>query len=446
MRGRITSLLESLGASYWFIPSLMAAFSAFLALFAIHLDQSGHTSFLSRSSLISFNEPSGARSLVSTIASSMITVAGTIFSITLAVLQLTSSQFGPRLLSNFMRDRGNQIVLGTFVSTYIYCLLVIRAIREGGEVGTSFVPHLSVLLALFFALASLGVFIFFIHHTASSIQAGTIVTRIAGDISGAIQKLFPEKGERVPPIPRPSGVTAIVETTKAGYLQGLDERALLTFAVKQEAVLEVLPAFGTFLLPGQPLVRVYLNEELTGESLEERTVLFRSLEGQFTLGPRRSGVRDLDFLFAQLTEMALRALSPSMNDAVTAMRCTDRIAQGLLELEGRNLSGMREKDGQLRLLLPELDTAQIVHQSLGELRRFSADNLLYSRHLLATYGKLLSLVESASLKQAIHEEAKRVLEGAEAELLPKDFRELESCYRDAIQTTTLTLGAPTLQS
>ena len=446
MRSRLASLLESLGASYWFVPTLMAAFSAFLALFAIYLDQSGYTAFLSRSSLISFNEPSGARSLVSTIASSMITVAGTIFSITLAVLQLTSSQFGPRLLSNFMRDRGNQIVLGTFVSTYIYCLLVIRAIREGGEFGTFFVPHLSVLLALFFALASLGVFIFFIHHTASSIQAGTIVTRIAGDISGSIGNLYPKKRERINPTPRPAGSAALVATTKAGYLQGLDEDALLAFAVKHEVVLEVLPAFGTFLLPGQPLVRVYLNEELAGEGMEKRTELFQSLAGQFTLGPRRSGVRDLDFLFAQLTEMALRALSPSMNDAVTAMRCTDRIAQGLLELDGRNLSGMREKDGQLRLLLPEMDTAEMLHQALGEMRRFSADNLMYSKHLLATFGKLLSLIESSSLKQAIHEEAKRVLKGAEAELLPEDFRELEDCYQDAVQTTKLTPGTPTLQS
>lgn len=186
MRSRLTSLIESLSTSYWFIPSLMAAFSAFLALFAIYLDQSGYTAFLSNSSLISFNEPSGTRSLVSTIASSMITVAGTVFSITLAVLQLISSQFGPRLLNNFMRDWGNQLVLGTFVSIYIYCLLVIRAIREEGEFSTFFVPHLSVFLALFFALASLGVFIFFIHHTAS---------------------------ERGSPVPRPTGAATLVETT-----------------------------------------------------------------------------------------------------------------------------------------------------------------------------------------------------------------------------------------
>jgi len=366
----------------------------------------------------------------------MITVAGTTFSITLAVLSLTSGQFGPRLLSTFMRDLGNQIVLGTFVSTYVYCLLVLRTIHSGGDaVGEAFVPHLSVLLVILFALSSLGVFIYFIHHTASSIQANTLTARIARDLEKVIAKL-PERGETGATLPLPEGEGTLVVAGKAGYLQNLDDEALLDDAEKHGLVLVVLPAFGTFLLPGGPLLRVY------GEA--EGFEVGR-LARHFTLGARRNAGRDVDFLFSQLTEMALRALSPSTNDAVTAMRCTDRVAQGILLLGGRDLSGQRCRDGALRLLLPELDPAATARGSFGETRRFSADNMLYSRHLLATIGKLLALTDDPALRRALLEEADLLLEGAEAVLLPDDFKQLEACYRDALANRAAQ-GAPTLRA
>lgn len=436
MRKHLSSLAGALRSSYWFIPTLMTLLSAVLAVFMIRLDQSLQLTAFRSLGFVYFNQPDGARALVSTVASSMITVAGTTFSITLAVLSLTSGQFGSRLLNNFMRDLGNQIVLGTFVSTYVYCLLVLRTIHSGGDAVEAFVPHLSVLLVILFALSSLGVFIYFIHHTASSIQASTITARIAGDLEKFIPKLYPERGGADAPLPPPEGKETLLYARTAGYLQDLDEKALLDAAEKQGVVLEVLPAFGTFLLPGQPLLRIFGKAE--GFDIKR-------LERHFTFGARRNAGRDIDFLFAQLTEMALRALSPSVNDAVTAMRCTDRVAQGLLLLEGRNLSGQRQRGGALRLLLPELEPAAIARFSFGETRRFSADNLLYSEHLLATIGKLLPLTKGEGLRRALRHEADLLLEGAEAELLPDDFKQLEACYRD-VTANRAARGAPTLRA
>lgn len=434
MRKRLKSLFGALRSSYWFIPTLMTLLSALLAVFMIRLDQSLQLTAFRSLGFVYFNQPDGARALVSTVASSMITVAGTTFSITLAVLSLTSGQFGPRLLNNFMRDLGNQIVLGTFVSTYVYCLLVLRTIHSGGDaVGEAFVPHLSVLLVILFALSSLGVFIYFIHHTASSIQASTITARIAGDLEKFISK-YPERGGADVPLSRPEGEGTLVYAKNAGYLQDLDEGALLDAAEKHGLVLEVLPAFGTFLLPGQPLLRVF--GEAAGLNVGR-------LERHFTLGAHRNAGRDIDFLFSQLTEMALRALSPSVNDAVTAMRCTDRVAQGLLLLEGRDLSGQRRRGGAL--LLPELEPAAIARYAFGETRRFSADNMLYSEHLLATIGKLLPLTKREGLRGALLHEAELVIKGAEAELLPEDFKQLEACYRD-VTANRAARGAPTLRA
>ncbi len=135
--------------------------------------------------------PDGARAVLSTIAGSMITVAGVVFSVTIVALSLASNQFGPRLLRNFMRDRGNQIVLGTFVATYLYCLLVMRTVQ--GMDGSQFVPHLSVTVAILMAVASLGVLIYFIHHVAVSIQAPELIANVAHELHEAIDRLFPEE-------------------------------------------------------------------------------------------------------------------------------------------------------------------------------------------------------------------------------------------------------------
>lgn len=186
MRETLLAYWERLRTNFWFVPSLMALATAGFSYGVTRIDANrpGHDLM----GLLWSGGADGARSLLSTIASSMITVAGTVFSITIAALTLAGSQFGWRLLRNFTRDLGNQIVLGTFVSTFLYCLLTLRTVRSEDEGG--FVPHVSVTCAVVFAVASVGVLIYFIDHMARSIQAESLIADIAADLRETIRGCY----------------------------------------------------------------------------------------------------------------------------------------------------------------------------------------------------------------------------------------------------------------
>ena len=439
MRKWFNKTFDSLRASYWFVPSLMTFGAMLLAFSMIQLDQNLSPEAIRSLGFGYYNQPDGARALISTVASSMITVAGTTFSITLAVLSLTSGQFGPRLLANFMRDMGNQVVLGTFVSTYVYCLLVLRTIHTSSDTIAAFVPHLSIVLAIVLALLNVGVFIYFIHHTAESIQASTITSRISGDLEGMIKRLYPEdspEDEAAPPTltpreldPHTAQAVGIVHH-RSGYLQYMNEDGLLSFATEHNVTVQCLQIVGTFVLSDQPVALVWPKDALGDEACDD-------LSNYFTLGPRRTPSHDLDFLFDQLSEMALRALSPGVNDAVTAMRCIDRIAQGLLLMTKRRppASHRFDEEGGLRLILPQIDLENLVEDTLGEFRRFSADNMLVSMHLLDMIGTLLVSTENTELRRALLSEAGLVREGGKKVLLEADFARLDRRYEEVVNAS-----------
>ena len=433
MRIKTASYLDTLGSSYWFLPSLMALAAIVSSFLIVRVDQQSELMWLRNLGFVFLNQPEGARSLLSTVAGAMIGVAGTTFSITLAVLTLTSQQFGPRLLNTFMHDKGNQVVLGTFVATSLYCLLVLRTVRDASETaGPAFVPHLAITVAALLAVLSLAVFIYFIHHTANSIQVATILARISEDLEGLIQKLYPENAsheeslpERYPP-PLPEPLEAgTLRADKSGYLQAVDERGLLAFAKKHRVLVRSLHLPGTFVVIGRPVALLWPDEALD-EGLAER------LRRSFTFGSRRTQVQDLDFLFDQLTEVALRALSPGINDPITALRCVDRIGQGLSRLAARKQpSALRyDEKGKLRLVLPEFDMEALVANTLGAIRRFSGDNLLVALHLLGTVQVLLELTEHTTLQRALLREARLVCETARPVLIEADFARLAAHYQE----------------
>ena len=439
MRKWFRKTLDSLRASYWFIPTVMTCGAVILAFLMIRLDQSLSLDTIRSLGFGYYNQPDGARSLVSTVASSMITVAGTTFSITLAVLSLTSGQFGPRLLSNFMRDLGNQIVLGTFVATYVYCLLVLRTIHTSSSAIAAFVPHLSVVLAIVLALLNVGVFIYFIHHTAESIQASTITARIAHELEGMIKRLYPEATPddvAAPPtltareLDPHTACAVALKQPQSGYLQNLDENGLLNYATEHNVTVQCLHIPGTFVFEDQPVALVWPKDALDDDGRDD-------ISNYFTLGPRRTPAHDLDFLFDQLSEMALRALSPGVNDAVTAMRCADRIAAGFHLMVSRRPPASKRFDegGGLRLILPQIDLGNLVEDTLGEFRRYSADNMLVSMHLLDIIGTLLVSSDNPDLRRALLSEAALIREGSKKVLLEADFARLDRRYEEAVNAT-----------
>lgn len=344
---RIVSIWELLRGSFWFLPSLMAVGAMLLSFAAVQLDAAMEADAYGRFEFIYLFGPEGARAILSAVATSMITVAGLTFSITMLTLQLASSQFGPRLLRNFMRDRGNQVVLGTFISTFVYCLLVLRTVK--GVEGSSFVPHLAVAIGVVLAVAGLAVLIYFIHHTASSIRIETLLASLADETAATIDRLFPEKighGEpqqEVDPPDFSAGLT--IRPRSSGYVQSVDSDALLLLATEEDLVVSVSARPGTFVTERDPLLRVVASKALAEEKGD-------ALRATLIVGTERTPYQDLDFSIRRIVEIAQRALSPGINDPTTALYCIDRLREALMRLAGRDMpsSWRHDERGRLRIV------------------------------------------------------------------------------------------------
>ena len=258
---RLLAIWDRLHTSFWFLPTLMTIAAIGLSFALVAIDGMVKDEVYRQISWVYLFGPEGARAILSAIASSMITVAGLTFSITMLTLQLASSQFGPRLLRNFMSDRGNQIVLGTFISTFVYCLLVLRTIK--GVEGSSFVPHVSVAIGVVLALASLAVLIYFIHHTAHSIRIELVLARLAEETHEAIDRLYPEKlgndaapAQEGPDAFPPDGTTACtLLADRSGYVQFVDAETLMSLAGEHDLVVRVGVLPGTFVTPATALLQ-----------------------------------------------------------------------------------------------------------------------------------------------------------------------------------------------
>ena len=452
MRIKLLSVWGEVRSSYWFVPSLMAIAALLLSTGMIELDSRVSAQWLKEFGWLYLNQADGARALLSTVAGSMVTVAGVSFSSVMVVLSLTSSQFGPRLIRNFMRDTGNQIVLGTFVATFLYCLLILRTIRQGES--TTFVPHLSIILAVVLAAASIGVFIYFIHHTAESIQVSNVLARVSDSLEKTIVKTYPKEkllgenvggapaeasrlrrgGSKSGPEPRDQlpdlGEAVVIPATRSGYLQYIDEEELMRLACKRGVVFELAAQPGAFLVEGVTLVRVWPNRPCD-EAFE------KALRRLFVLGAHRTQAQDFDFLFDQLVEVGLRALSPGINDPFTALMCIDRIASALRLLDERDLPSPYRHDeaGRLRVVVHPVSAPALVAQTLGPFRRYGGDSLLVLTHLLSALKTLLSLTESPDFHQALFREAALVKEigcknliGADCDTLTQSFQEAAGAF------------------
>lgn len=186
---RLRQLWEGLHSSFWFLPTCLVVAAGFLAIGLVEVDHRLETDLEEELPRVFAVSAEGAQGMLQAIATSMITVAGVIFSITILILSEVSNQYSPRILRNFVRDRKNQVVLGVFLAIFVYCLVVLRSIYDVGE--EKFIPQIAVLGGIGLSLAGIGVLIFFIHHIAYSIQASTILQRATAETLAEINILYP---------------------------------------------------------------------------------------------------------------------------------------------------------------------------------------------------------------------------------------------------------------
>ncbi|MEO8010417.1 MAG: DUF2254 domain-containing protein, partial [Dokdonella sp.] len=361
----------------------------------------------------------GATAMLGTIASSMITIAGVVFSMTLVALSLASSQLGPRLLRNFMTDKANQVVLGTFVSTFLYSLIVLRSIRRADE--GLFVPQLSVAFAVLLAVASLGVLVYFIHHVAVSIQADTVVARVGAELSDGIDRLFPEgigKGMHNHAEPNDfAGDCCVIGASRDGYVQLIDGDALLALAVEKDLVLQVARRPGHFVVKDSPLVLAWPGNQIDDQTKDQ-------INAAFVLGSNRTPVQDVEFAVNQLVEIAVRALSPGINDPFTAVACVDRLGAALARLAQRDmpLPCRHDEENTLRVITPATAFADMADAAFDQIRQYARSSAAVTIRLLETIEVIAQFAYRAEDRAALHRHAEMIMRGSLDGLPEKDDR------------------------
>jgi uncharacterized membrane protein len=392
---RLIQLWEDIRASYWFIPLLMAVGAVLLAVVTIYTDRFYGDEIITVFPWIFSGGADGARAVLSTVAGSMITVAGTTFSVTIVALVLASGQFGPRLLRNFMRDTANQVVLGTFIATFVYCLLILRNIRSVEE-GATFVPYLAVSVGVGLGLASIGVLIFFIHHVSVSIQAPQVIARAANELHSAIDRLFPESAgsgpaeerrrpldESVPESFENEARTVLGDAN--GYVEAIDLDRLMDLAGEEDLLLRLEVRPGHFSMRDGALMRVF-----PGARLDD--ALGDKLRRTIALGVHRTATQDVGFPLEQLVEVAVRALSPGINDPFTAVTCIDHLGAGLCHLLQREMPSSHRFDdeGRLRLIVHDgLTFSGMADAAFNQIRQNASYQVAIYLRLLETIADVL---------------------------------------------------------
>jgi uncharacterized membrane protein len=334
----------------------------------------------------------GARDVLATIAGASIGVAGTMFSITVAALTLATQQMGPRLLGNFTRDAGNQYALGTFVATFVFCLVALRSVHDADD--GAFVPQLAVSAALLLAGACVAMLVWFIHHIATSINLDKVVALVQADLAAALHAL-PERGEAPPPrtapeLPAPFGP---VRAPASGYLRVLDDAALADWAEGADAMLRISVRPGNFVFPGCNVGAVspsHLREEAEA-----------AVASAMSLGTTRNVEQDLEFAVRQMVEVGMRALSSGINDPFSAVNVLDQLGASLCEVAQRELpDGVCWRGDVARLVRPATDYAGLVDAMFHMLRQAAPSQPAVMIRLLEVLGAIAG-VERDPARRAV---------------------------------------------
>jgi uncharacterized membrane protein len=348
MRGFLIKTLQDVRASYWFVPALMIVLAMMAAYGMQRLDRAVSAADLQQFGLLTVTSAEGARSVLSTIAGSIITVAGTTFSITIVAVSFASGNYGPRLVGNFMRDRGNQVTLGVFIATFVYNILILQTVRgsldatdDMTEAVVAFVPHLSILLGIGLAIVSIGVLVYFFHHVPETIDIGKLTARIGRQLRKDLEESFPEEAtEGAEPAEASSqagferavaGRTAVeVRADATGYVRAIDFGRVEALAEKNDLYVRLQYRPGDFAIGNDVLMEIW--HDGGGAPSDD---LRDEIAATFALGAQRTPHQNPVFLIDELIEIVTRALSPGVNDPFTAMACFDWLQGALSDIAGR---------------------------------------------------------------------------------------------------------------
>lgn len=422
---RLLAHLDRLRSSMWFMPAVLTVGAFFASVVALEVDGWLAGTPAAELARTWSGGPDGARELLGTIAGSMITIAGVTFSVIVVALVLASNQFAPRLLRNFMRDRFNQVVLGSFVATFLYALLILRGVRSGDD---PYVPAVSVALAMVLAVINLGLYIYFIHHIADSMRVATITQRIARETHEAFQRWFERGGASsgMPwcgPVIRPDRGWPI-RAEKDGYVEAIDVARLAKTAKKYGVRFDLALGIGDFITRGAPIA-------WTDSRPEEPEDVGDRVRSAFVVGSGRTLEQDPGFGVRQLVDVAVKALSPGINDPSTAATCIDYLGSLLLDLATRRGWPPPEildegDDRRVLIRLRQADLPEYVDLAISEIARYGRSDREILVRLAGVLERLETVVKDGRHRRALGRQARALSEQADHGLeAPTDRRRLE---------------------
>jgi len=412
---KLKQLWSNLRSTFWFLPFMIVLTSIVYAVVLIQTDYAGGDRWLARWPRIFGVGAEGARDMLSTLAGSMMSVMGITFSMTLLALTLASSQYTSRILRNFMRSRVTQVTLGIFAGIFVYCLIVLHTIRTGDA---PFVPSLAVFFAFVLAFGGIAVLIFFIHHIASSIQASSIIASVAHETNASIDRLFPakrepghdnaegEENERLLPS-LDERTWFAVPAEVSGYIQSVDNDAILRLARGRRTIVRMEHGIGAFVVQDTALASLALTYPPDQETIV-------ALNGAYSIGRQRTADQDPAFGIRQIVDMALKALSPGVNDTSTAVMCVDYLTAILARLACRQFPPSHRYEGEtLRVIAIVPTFVGLLAEAFDQIRGSAAGNVAIMTRMLGAIDSIASLTVSPSRLRALDEQVQWIAELAD---------------------------------
>ena len=420
---RIGNVLENVRASLWFVPALCVLGAVVLSTVLLLIDGEIAPDLTERWPWLFAGTAEAARTMLAAVATSLITVVAVVFSVTLVAVQQAATRYTPRVLQTFIRDRGNQVVLGVYIGTFAYAILVLRQIRQATGDQAEFVPPLSITAAIALALVSLGFLVFFIDHAVRALEVTWILRTIRGAVEGQLHRLYPrtlepavvEPGTAVPD--SPGGREVRVTSSETGYLRRVDEDAIVQATRQGATFVRICPAIGDHVLTGAPLAAVW-----TEIALDDGRVA--AVRNAFVLDRERSIEQDPLFGVRQIVDIAVKALSPGVNDPTTAEQCLDVLAAIVAAVVDREFPNpLRADAGGARYHFTRPGFHDYVEESFGQIRRTARNDAHVTRYLVRLLRVLAERAPTTERRAAIQSQTVEVLRSLPGTALTESDRQ-----------------------
>ena len=373
-------------------------------------------------------DPQVAQIILGGIAASIMTVVSIVFAILLMTLTLASMQFSPRIIVSFVQDRVTQWTLGIFLGTFLYCMAALPAART---LPHPFAPVFTVMGAMLLAVACVGWLLFFIHHISRAISVNHIVARIAADTIAMTDDLmpWPRRRDRLEGAPAASiNWESTIAGDTSGYIRFVDGPRLAALARAHRVKIKVLRRVGHFVPAGVPLLAVSKDGRLTPEGIAD-------LRGAFDLGPTRTLQQDVEFGVLQLVDIALKAISPAVNDPSTAINCVDQLSSIMIQFASREPPDgvLYDPPGTVRVVIPWIGFDRLLEAAFEQIRMYSKSDVAVSLRLLRALGDIAATTPDPEYRRALAERARRVCAGC-AEKLGEEELQVLRARLDAFPT------------